>query len=88
MQRIREGALKNNWSLADLTTNGRRIESASSSLLEFNNDNTTGHSDDHTGHIKTEPVYNVRTTQRQNHTNSCTYCGSGRCKGGKNCMAY
>ena len=58
LQRIREGALKNNWSLADTITNGRRIESTNASVAELgqHSKQETFKSDPH---IKSEPVYKV-----------------------------
>ena len=83
--RIREGALKNDWSLDDLIKNSRRIESANASVTELTSD--ASYKTDIT--VKAEPVYKINQARekRGSRKNSCNNCGM-QCEGGEHCFAY
>ena len=85
--KIREGVLKNDWGLADLVTNGRRIEAAGRSMKEFGDENKSPN-------IKMEPAYHInRSNVSHKQFNSfksddCSRCSTPNCVGGKKCPAY
>ena len=80
IDRIRDGCLKNDWSLVDIIKNGRRVEAANLSISEFKAD------------VKQEPsVYHV-LPQKNNSTYStqgkCMGCGRSSCQKRELCIAY
>ena len=88
LERIREGALKNDWNLTDLITNGRRIEAAKASITELK-DNSS-HADSAMLTPKTEPLNRVQMTQNSNRepasNRPCFFCAA-HCRGGNQCPA-
>ena len=93
IERIREGALKNDWSLNDLITNGRRIEAAKASVTELKDDSS--HVDNPVFTPKTEPINRVDASQKGNRDSTssvksssrpCFFCAS-YCSGGNQCPA-
>ena len=85
--KVREAALKNDWVLADLITNGRRIEAAGRSMQEFNDESKSPN-------IKSEPAFHVNRSKagrrqfRKPKADCCSYCGTPNCVGGNKCPAF
>ena len=85
--KIREGALKNDWNMADLITNGRRIEAAGRSMQEFNDENRAPG-------IKSEPAFHLNRSRgnrrqfRKPKSDVCSYCETPNCAGGNKCPAF
>ena len=89
-ERIREAALKNDWTLDNLIKNGRKMEAAKASITELRQESDSQQVKAELT-PKTESLYKVDTsrgryTAKPPSNYPCTYCGS-HCSGGNKCPA-
>ena len=99
---IRKNALKNQWSLEDLSKNGKALEAAAKGAKQIKDEQGGSSS---VSRIKKPGKYSRKAKQKTEHqpkTNKpthpstsksaeakhCTTCSNKKCKGGSNCIAY
>ena len=92
LERIRDGALKNDWSLEDTIKNGRRIEFAHTSVKELRSSDSVNFPDyRQETPPKGEPVNAVDAPRNKNvarqKQKACFMCGM-QCKGEDRCFAH
>ena len=85
---IRQSALKEQWSLADLLTNGRKMEAAAHGAMKIKKEVKTEPLDTAAIHRTRPGKYSRKGGNGKKKKQSCKNCSNRSCMGGKKCFAF